>query len=325
VDDMKNALVLGAGGFIGSHLVKKYKEEGYWVRGVDLKFPEFEKTAADDFQIADLRIFSNCYKALSGRHFDDVVQLAADMGGAGFIFTGENDADIIHNSATINLNVAEACKDVGIGVLFYSSSACIYPAENQEDPDNPNCAEPTAWPANPDSVYGVEKICSEVMYQAYARNYNLPVRIARFHNIFGHQGTWCGGREKAPAALMRKCAEAKDGDYIEVWGDGKATRSFLYISECVEGIRKLMQSDVTDILNIGSEEMVTVNELAQMAIDISGKSLEIKNIDGPIGVKGRNSDNNLIQEKLGWQPNFPLRKGMEITYKWINEQVQMKR
>ena len=345
---MKTALVLGAGGFIGSHLVKRLKSEGFWVRGVDLKRPEYDETAADDFIICDLRDFErvqsvmrleayevgNSFAPLAYKYsqypyskdiaFDEVYQLAADMGGAGYIFTGENDANVMHNSATINLNVAHAAahklKDK-IKRIFYSSSACMYPEHNQLDPNNPNCEESSAYPANPDSEYGWEKLFSERMYLAFARNYGLTVRIARFHNIFGPYGTWKGGKEKAPAAMCRKVVEMLEGGEIEVWGDGQQTRSFLYIDECVEGVLRLMRSDFEGPVNIGSEEMVTINQLAQYAIDISGKNITIKNIDGPTGVRGRNSDNKLIQEKLGWSPNYPLYNGLTETFNWINKQV----
>lgn len=317
----RTALVCGAGGFIGSHLVKRLKAEGFWVRGVDLKYPEFAKTGADDFVIGDLRDPMLC-KAVLDRSFDEVFQLAADMGGAGYIFTGEHDADVMHNSATINLNMVHIGQQAGIGKIFYSSSACIYPEYNQLDPDNPNLAEDSAYPAAPDSEYGWEKLFSERMYLSYHRNYGMKVRIARFHNIFGPEGTWEGGKEKAPAAMSRKVAEAKDGGEIEMWGDGKQTRSFLYIDECLEGVRRLMESDFIGPVNIGSEEMVTINRLAEMCMEIAGKNLGIRHIPGPLGVRGRNSDNRLIQEKLGWAPSRPLKDGLRTTYPWINEQVK---
>ncbi len=321
---MKTALVCGAGGFIGSHLVERLKQEGYWVRGVDLKYPEFAPTVADDFLIGDLRDVTVCQRAID-RGFDEVYQLAADMGGAGFVFTGENDADIMHNSGLINLNVLDAAWKRNVKKIFYSSSACIYPEYNQLDPNNPTLSEDSAYPAKPDSDYGWEKLFSEHIYLAYHRNKGIDVRIARFHNIFGPEGTWEGGREKAPAAFCRKVAMANDGDVIEMWGDGKQTRSFLYIDECLEGVRRLMmQDEFIEPVNIGSEEMVSINELAQMAMDIAGKNMSIRHIPGPLGVRGRNSDNRLIKEKLGWEPNFPLRKGMEKTYKWIEEQVNNK-
>jgi len=318
---MKRALVCGAGGFIGSHLVKRLKKEGYWVRGVDLKRTEFSETVADEFIIGDLRDQKVCDLVVD-TSIDEVYQLAADMGGAGYIFTGANDANVMHNSATINLNIVEECKKKGVKKVFYSSSACMYPEHNQLDPENPNCSEASAYPANPDSEYGWEKLFSERLYLAYSRNYGLQVRIARFHNIFGPEGTWRGGKEKSPAALCRKVAEAVDGGEIEVWGDGKQTRSFFYVDECVEAVRRLMESDFTGPVNIGSEEMISINGLAKMAIEISGKNLTIKNIPGPLGVRGRNSDNKLYREKVGWESKKTLRQGMEQTFSWINEQVQ---
>jgi len=316
----KTTLVCGAGGFIGSHLVKKLKSEGFWVRGVDLKYPEFNQTAADDFVIGDLRN-PNVWKKILDRHFDEVYQLAADMGGAGFVFTGEHDADIMHNSALINLNALHHCTKKGIGKIFYSSSACMYPAYNQESTTSPKLSEDSVYPAAPDSEYGWEKLFSERMYLSFHRNYGLNVRIARFHNIFGPEGTWKGGREKAPAALCRKVAETPNGGEIEIWGDGEQTRSFLFIDECLEGMRRLMDSDFTGPVNIGSEEMVSINQLAKMIMEIAGKNLTIKYIPGPLGVRGRNSDNRLIQEKLGWAPSRPLREGLEKTYKWIEQEV----
>jgi len=321
---MKKALVCGAGGFIGSHLVRRLKKEGYWVRGVDLKYPEFSPTAADDFIIGDLRDMAICAH-VTDQYFDEVYQLAADMGGAGYVFTGDNDADIMHNSAKINLNMLESCYKRNIKKIFYSSSACIYPEYNQRDPENPKTAEKTAYPANPDSEYGWEKLFSERLYLAFHRNYGIDVRIARFHNIFGPEGSWCDGREKAPAALCRKVTEAEDGGVIEMWGDGKQTRSFLYIDECIEGVRRLMNSEYIGPVNIGSEEMVTINQLAEMIMEIANKNLRIKHIPGPMGVRGRNSDNKLIREKLGWEPNFPLKKGLKKTYDWILSQVNKQR
>ncbi|MFN8285106.1 MAG: NAD-dependent epimerase/dehydratase family protein [Chitinophagales bacterium] len=318
---MKRALVCGAGGFIGSHLVKRLKLEGFWVRGVDLKQPQFSPTEADEFVIGDLRNQQLC-QSLFDVHFDHVYQLAADMGGAGYIFTGENDADVMYNSATINLNMANLCKENKVSRVFYSSSACMYPAYNQEDPDNPKCSEDSAYPAQPDSEYGWEKLFSERLYLSYMRNHGLQVRIARFHNIFGPEGTWQGGKEKAPAAMCRKVAAASNGGSIDVWGDGLQTRSFLYIDACVDGIRKLMEGNWEGPVNIGSEEMVSINELAQMVIHISGKSLSVNNIPGPVGVRGRNSDNALIRQKLGWAPEYALQKGLELTYAWIAEQVK---
>lgn len=320
MENTKTALVCGAGGFIGSHLVKKLKKEGFWVRGVDLKNPDFSPTAADDFVVGDLRDPQVCQKILD-RAFDEVYQLAADMGGAGYIFSGDHDADVMHNSATINLNMAYYSNKAGVKKIFYSSSACIYPAYNQLDPDNPKCSEDSAYPAAPDSEYGWEKLFSERLYLSFKRNYGLNVRVARFHNIFGPEGTWKGGKEKAPAAMCRKVAEATEGGTIEIWGDGKQTRSFLYIDECLEGVRKLMDSEFEGPVNIGSEEMITINGLAEMAMEIAGKKLSIKHIDGPLGVRGRNSDNKLIKEKIGWTPSKPLHDGLTATFNWINAQV----
>ena len=317
----KTALVCGAGGFIGSHLVNRLKREGFWVRGVDLKFPEFAETEADDFVIGDLREQSLCRQVID-RRFDEVYQLAADMGGAGYIFTGEHDADIMHNSATINLNVLDLCFKRTIKRVFYSSSACMYPAYNQEDPDNPNCAEDSAYPAAPDSEYGWEKLFSERLYLAYNRNHGMQCRVARFHNIFGPQGTWDGGKEKAPAAICRKVASIADGGEIEIWGDGTQTRSFLYIDECLEGVLRLMRSDFEGPVNIGSDEMVSINQLVDMVSDIAGKRLTKKHIDGPLGVKGRNSDNRLIDEKLDWRPSEPLYEGLKKSFAWIEQQVK---
>ncbi|MGC9976157.1 MAG: NAD-dependent epimerase/dehydratase family protein [Syntrophales bacterium] len=317
----KSALVCGAGGFIGSHLSTRLKSEGYWVRGVDLKYPEFSETTADDFIIGDLRDHDICRYVID-RRFDEVYQLAADMGGAGYIFTGEHDADVMHNSGTINLNMLDACHKRNIRKMFYSSSACIYPAYNQTDPDNPKCSEDSAYPAQPDSEYGWEKLFSERLYLSYMRNHGIQVRIARFHNIFGPEGTWDGGKEKAPAAMSRKVAVAPDGGEIEIWGDGKQTRSFLYIDECLDGVRRLMNSDFTGPVNIGSEEMVSINKLAEIVMDIAGKKLSIKHIDGPLGVRGRNSDNNLIFKRLGWKPSRSLREGLSTTYEWIREQLK---
>lgn len=318
---MKSALVCGAGGFIGSHMVKRLKEEGFWVRGVDLKYPEFSPTRADDFIIGDLRDPQVCRFAVD-RPFNEVYQFAADMGGAGFVFTGENDADIMHNSALINLNMLEACHKRNLKRIFYSSSACMYPEYNQKDPDNPNCAEDSAYPAEPDSEYGWEKLFSERLYLAFQRNYGLEVRIARYHNIFGPEGTWQGGREKAPAALSRKVAETPAGVQIEIWGDGNQTRSFLYIDECLEGTLRLMRSDFVGPVNIGSDEMVTINQLADIIMKIAGKKLGKEHIPGPQGVRGRNSDNRLIFEKLGWKPSQPLEAGLRVTYAWIAEQLE---
>lgn len=318
---MKRVLVCGAGGFIGSHLVRRLKAEGCWVRGVDLKRPRYAPTPADEFIDGDLREMAVCRAALDGG-FDEVYQLAADMGGAGFVFTGANDAEIMHNSAQINLNVLEALRTQPCGRVFYSSSACMYPEHNQLDPDNPDCAEDSAYPAAPDSEYGWEKLFSERLYFAYARNHGIDVRVARFHNIFGPEGSWNDGREKAPAALCRKVAMAEPGGEIEIWGDGKQTRSFLYIDECIEGVLRLMRSDFVGPVNIGSSEMVSINGFAAMIMELAGKPLHIRNIDGPTGVRGRNSDNRLIAARLGWAPSLPLNDGLAQTYRWIAAQVQ---
>ena len=326
---MKKAIVMGAGGFIGSHMVNRLKSEGYWVHWVDLKLPEFSKTQADKFTIGNLT-HKNLVQEVIDKDIDEIYQFAADMGGAGYIFTGENDANVMHNSALINLNVAHESVIKKVKKIFYSSSACIYPEYNQEDPDNPNCEESSAYPANPDSEYGWEKLFSERLYKSFERNYGLNVRIARFHNIFGPEGTWTGGKEKAPAAMCRK-AILSDGS-IEVWGDGKQTRSFLYIDECIEAVRRLMESDFTEPVNIGSEEMISINDFAQMAIDISGKDITINNLYGqefedkyghptPLGVKGRNSDNNLFRNNIGWETKQTLIEGMKKTYEWIETQV----
>ena len=333
---MKKAIVLGGGGFIGGHLAKHLKSNGYFVRIADIKnheyfshdeiCHEYIKCDLTDSKAVELVIFENC---------DELYQLAADMGGAGYIFTGNNDANVMHNSALINLNVTQECVNKKVKKVFYSSSACMYPEYNQLNPENPNCEESSAYPANPDSEYGWEKLFSERLFLAYHRNYNLDVRIARFHNIFGPQGTWIGGKEKAPAAMLRKASETKEGESFEVWGDGLQTRSFLYIDECVEAVTKLMASEFAGPVNIGSEEMVSINQLAQMAISISGKTIEIKNISGseffekygfkcPVGVRGRNSDNTLYREKIGWVVSQPLLIGMEKTYAWIFNKVNQK-
>lgn len=320
---MKTALVLGAGGFIGSHMVKRLKDEGYWVKGADLKRPEFAATHADEFVIADLRNQVECEALFdTPKCFDEVYQFAADMGGAGYIFTGANDANVMHNSALINLHFAHLGKEKRYGRIFYSSSACIYPEYTQMDPDNPNCAEGAAYPAAPDSEYGWEKIFSERLYLAFARNHGVSVRIARFHNIFGPEGTWMGGKEKAPAAMCRKVAETKAPGSIEMWGDGKQTRSFLYINECIEGVRRLMQHETFEgPVNIGSDEMVTLNELASLVMQAAGKELSVNHIQGPLGVRGRNSDNRFIHEQLGWAPSQSLREGVVATYAWVDAQV----
>lgn len=316
---MKRILVLGGGGFIGSHLVKRLKDEGNYVRVCDLKHPVYSKSPADHFTIGDLRSQLVCDN-LFNIYYDEVYQLAADMGGAGYIFTGANDANVMHNSALINLNVVDRCMNYGVGRIFYSSSACMYPAYNQEDPNNPKCSEESAYPAAPDSEYGWEKLFSERLYLSYHRNNKLNVRIARYHNIFGPEGTWNGGKEKSPTALCRKVIEAKNGTPIDVWGTGEQTRSFLYIDECIEATLKLMRSDFTGPVNIGSEEMITINDLARMIIAISGKNITINNVKGPVGVMGRNSDNKLYRETIGWEPNQPLSVGIEKTYKWIETQ-----
>lgn len=341
---MKSALVMGAGGFIGSHMVKRLKREGYWVRGVDLKHPEFAPTAADEFIVGDLRDVSmvrrviryagpfagNFYANIEDKFlmpFDEIYQFAADMGGAGYIFTGENDAHIMHNSACINLHLCDEqqklndLKGTTHTRILYTSSACMYPAYNQTDPDNPLCSEASAYPAEPDSEYGWEKLFSERVYLAFQRNYGLQVRIARLHNIFGPEGTWMGGKEKAPAALCRKVATATDGT-IEIWGDGYQTRSFLYIDECIEGLCRLMQSDFSGPVNVGSEEMVTINGLVDIICRVSGKSLTKRHIAGPLGVRGRNSDNTLIREKLNWDYQQTLEEGIVKLYPWIVAQVE---
>ncbi len=343
-DYRKTALVLGAGGFIGSHMVKRLRAEGYWVRGVDLKRPEFSPTEANEFIQGDLRdinfverviqfkgYLGNFYHFVASKYlqpFDEIYQFAADMGGAGFVFTGENDADIMHNSATINLNVLEVVRqfndftNTNLTKIFYSGSACMYPEHNQLDPDNPDCREESAYPANPDSEYGWEKLFSERLYFAYNRNYGIPVRVARYHNIFGPEGTWEGGREKAPAAICRKVAYLPEtGGTIDVWGDGLQTRSFLYIDECIEATYRMMESDFIGPVNIGSEEMVTINQLVETTAKVSGKVVERTHIDGPLGVRGRNSNNDLVREKLEWDYSMPLEEGIKKTYNWIKEQI----
>ena len=349
---MKTALVLGAGGFIGSHMVKRLKNDGYWVRGVDLKYPDFSMSVADEFVTGDLRDVDfvrrviqykgeqgNFYNAIPNylvETFDEIYQFAADMGGAGYIFTGEHDAEIMHNSASINLNLLEEQRKLNESYgdkwdskpvenrnttkIFYSSSACMYPEHNQLDPNNPDCREESAYPANPDSEYGWEKLFSERLYLSYSRNYGIPVRIARYHNIFGPEGTWTGGKEKAPAAICRKVAELpKGGGSIEVWGDGLQTRSFLFVDECIEATYRLVQSDFTGPVNIGSEEMVSINQLVDIAAKVSGKEVEKNHIEGPLGVRGRNSNNDLIREKLDWDYTMTLEEGIKRTYDWINE------
>jgi GDP-D-mannose 3',5'-epimerase len=331
----KTALVLGGGGFIGGHLAKRLKDEGFWVRIVDIKEKhEYwnHEDICDEYISGDLRDSMLVSKVMMSPNqtsesdkvnsFDEVYQLAADMGGAGYIFTGNNDANVMHNSAMINLNVAYEASKKSAKRVFYSSSACMYPEHNQLDPNNPNCEESSAYPANPDSEYGWEKLFSERLFLAFMRNYNLDVRIGRFHNIFGPMGTWTGGKEKAPAAMCRKAAETSNGGEIEVWGDGQQTRSFLYIDECVEAVLRFMrQEEFTGPVNIGSEEMVTINQLAEMAINLSGKQITIKNVPGPLGVRGRNSDNRLYKEKMGWEVSTPLIEGLSETFNWINKQV----
>jgi GDP-D-mannose 3', 5'-epimerase len=317
---MKKAIVCGGGGFIGTHLVTDLKRRGYYVVGVDLKYPEFSHTDADEFFIADLREYSTVDRILES-DIDEVYQLAADMGGAGYIFTGEHDADIMHNSCQINLNVLDVMKKKGIKRVFYSSSACIYPSHNQEDPDNPLMTEASAYPANPDSEYGWEKLFSERLYMTYARNYGIEVRIARFHNIFGPLGSWNNGKEKAPAALCRKVAQVENNGEIEIWGPGNQTRSFLYIDECIEGIHRIMESDCQVPLNLGSTRMISINDLALLIASLTNKRVTIRNVDGPVGVMGRNSDNTLIKELIGWAPSEDLEEGLSKTYKWITEQI----
>ena len=341
----KTALVLGAGGFIGSHMVKRLRSEGYWVRGVDLKYPEFSLSEANEFVQGDLKDVNfverviqfkghrgNFYHFVASQYldtFDEIYQFAADMGGAGYVFSGENDADIMHNSATINLNVLESVrqfndfKGVNKTKIFYSSSACMYPEHNQLDPNNPDCSEESAYPAAPDSEYGWEKLFSERLFFAYHRNYGIDVRVARYHNIFGPEGTWEGGREKSPAAICRKVAYLpEEGGTIEVWGDGLQTRSFLYIDECIEATRRMMESDFIGPVNIGSEEMVTINQLVETAAKVSGKVVQKTYIDGPLGVRGRNSNNDLIRKELGWDYSQTLEEGIIKTYDWICEQIE---
>ena len=319
----KTALVCGGHGFIGHHMAKKLKSEGYWVRTVDIEEYTYGNLDVDDYVIGDL---TNKQVALdvtlcNGEPFDEVYQFAYWMGGAGVIFTGNYDAIVMHDSALLDLNVIDACKINKAKKVYSASSACVYPDYNQSDPNNPNCEESSAYPASPDSDYGFTKLFGERLCDAYRRNYGLNIKTCRFHNIFGIESTWEGGKEKAPAAVCRKVAECPDGGEIEIWGSGEQTRSFLYIDECIEAVRRYMNSDCNEVLNIGSEEMISINNLAKMAIEISGKNITIKNVDGPLGVMGRNSDNKLIKEKLGWEPNYPLRKGMEKTYAWVKEQV----
>jgi GDP-D-mannose 3', 5'-epimerase len=318
---MKKAIVFGAGGFIGGHLVRRLKEEGFWVRGVDLKFPEFTATCADDFVIGDLRNRKLVQDVLA-EGAEELYQLAADMGGAGYLFSGENDATVLHNSALINLYTAELANKKAVKKIFFSSSACIYPKYNQLNTHHPNCEESSAYPADPDSEYGWEKLFSERLYQAFSRNFGLPVKIGRFHNVYGTESTWQGGREKAPSAICRKVAEAADGTFIEIWGDGEQTRSFLFIDDCLDGIRSLMESDFIGPVNIGSEEMVSIRELAKLLIDRYNSTLSIKYVEGPMGVRGRNSDNRLMRTMTGWQPRVSLEEGMCKTYEWVKQQVK---
>jgi len=326
----KTALVLGAGGFIGSHMVRRLRSEGYWVRGVDQKHPEYSATVADEFVQGNLTDAGVVKRVIeySGDTFDEIYQYAADMGGAGFVFSGDNDSEIMSNSASININLLEAqrelneTKGVNKTKIFYSSSACMYPEYAQMDVNNPGLKESDAYPAGPDSEYGWEKLFSERLFLAYNRNHNIEVHIGRFHNIFGPEGTWTGGREKSPAAMCRKVAMAADGGEVEIWGDGEQTRSFLYVDECVEATRRLMESDFSGPVNIGSEEMVTINQLADLAAKAAGKTIVKKHIDGPLGVRGRNSNNDLVREKLGWDYTMTLEEGIAKTYAWVEEQVK---
>jgi nucleoside-diphosphate-sugar epimerase len=318
---MKRALVCGGGGFIGSHIIKRLKREGFWVRAVDLKGPQYSHTAADDFVVGDLRDQMLC-RAILDADFDEVYQLAADMGGAEYIFTGRHDAEIMINSATINVNVLASCRQRNIGSLFYSSSACIYPLFNQTAADNPVCREDSAYPAEPDSEYGWEKLFAERLFLAHQRNHGMNVHVARYHNVFGPEGPWDGGKEKAPAAICRKVALAKHGEAIQVLGDGTQTRSFLYIEDCVEGTTRLARSSFEGPVNIGSEHMVTIDGLVDLVADIAGKKIEKRHVAGPVGVRGRNSDNRLIRQKLNWEPCWELRRGLERTYAWIEQQVR---
>jgi nucleoside-diphosphate-sugar epimerase len=319
---MKKILVCGAGGFIGTHLVEKLKEQGHYVIGADLHYPLYNDTKADEFIIADLRVHSNVDHVIHS-DVDEIYQLAADMGGAGYIFTGEHDADIMHNSCQINLNVLDVMKKKGIKKVFYSSSACMYPSHNQEDPQNPLMSEDSAYPANPDSEYGWEKLFSERLYLTYARNYGIDVRIARFHNIFGPRGSWNNGKEKAPAALCRKVALCEDKGVVEIWGPGNQTRSFLFIDECVEGMQRIMNSNCTVPVNLGSTRMISINQLVFLIAKLNNKSVSIQNVDGPRGVLGRNSDNKLIKEMIDWVPNEDLEAGLVKTFNWINEQITL--
>jgi nucleoside-diphosphate-sugar epimerase len=319
---MKKILVCGAGGFIGTHLVEKLKEQGHYIIGTDLRHPRYSESLADEFIIADLRVHSSVDHVIKS-DVDEIYQLAADMGGAGYIFTGEHDADIIHNSCQINLNVLDVMKKKGIKKVFYSSSACMYPSHNQTDPDNPLMAEDSAYPANPDSEYGWEKLFSEHLYLTYAKNYGIESRIARFHNIFGPRGSWNNGKEKSPAALCRKVAMCEEGGIIDVWGPGTQTRSFLFIDECIDGIQRIMDSDCRIPVNLGSTRMISINNLVLLIAKLANKTVSIKNIAGPMGVMGRTSDNKLIKETINWEPNEDLESGLIKTYKWIDEQIQL--
>ena len=336
MSDVKTALVLGGGGFIGAHMVSRLISEGYWVRAVDLKYPDYGESLANEFVIADLRDAQKVSELIKLSNsagdfgFDEIYQFAADMGGAGFVFSGENDSEIMHNSATINLNLLDSQAKFNSIIesnetkIFYSGSACMYPEHNQLDPNNPDCREESAYPAAPDSEYGWEKLFSERLFFAYSRNHGIPVRVARYHNIFGIEGTWDGGREKAPAAMCRKIAMAIDGGEIEIWGDGDQTRSFLYVDECIEATRRLMDSDFQGPVNIGSEEMVTINELAAITAKVAGKEIKLNHIPGPLGVRGRNSNNDLIKEKLNWNYEMTLEQGIKKTYSWIKKQIEAK-
>ena len=319
----KTILVCGAGGFIGTYLVEKLVEQGHYVVGADLKYPLYSDTKANCFYVMDLRSPFNVNTLFEQHKFDEVYQLAADMGGAGYIFTGEHDADIMHNSVTINLNVLDSMKTHGCKKVFYSSSACMYPEHNQTDPDNPNLSEDSAYPANPDSEYGWEKLFSERLYMTYARNYGIEAKIARFHNVFGPRGSWNNGKEKSPAALCRKVAMADDNGEIEVWGPGTQTRSFLYVDECIEGILKIMESDISVPVNLGSERMISINDLVKLIASLTNKKITIKNVPGPLGVMGRRSDNTLIRELVGWSPDEDLETGLKKTYRWIHEQIML--
>jgi GDP-D-mannose 3', 5'-epimerase len=319
----KTILICGAGGFIGNYLVESLKEQGHYVVGTDLKTPIYNETKADKFYVADLRDQYAVDDLFTAHQYDEVYQLAADMGGAGYIFTGEHDADIMYNSVQINLNILNNCKKHGIKKVFYSSSACIYPEHNQLDPDNPLCAEASAYPADPDSEYGWEKLFSERLYMTYEKNYGIECRIARFHNVFGPRGSWDNGKEKSPAALCRKVALADDGDTIEIWGPGNQTRSFLYIDECIDGIHRIMEGSASIPLNLGSERMISINDLAMLIASLTNKKVTINNVPGPTGVMGRRSDNTLINEVLGWKPDEDLESGLLKTYHWINEQIML--